>query len=135
MKPRTYQYFSMQEVTPIVPPQDVTCSKMAYVTDPNSSGVSVLSFAAGGAIGGAVGRSMAQNSAISYGQSAAGGAIGGIVVAQIINMDVGKIILGEEITNEKFIEQLRGYAQQKVPLNSIDNSTAQALKTTSTQTE
>jgi len=133
IKPRTYQYFSMQEVPPIVPPKDASCSTSAYVTDPDSSGASVLSLATGGAIGGAVGRSMAPNSAMSYGQSAAGGAIGGIVVAQIINMDVGKIILGRDIENEKFIEQLRIYAQQKTQLRDISNSAVQPLTTTSTQ--
>lgn len=133
MKPRTYQYFSMQEVAPIIPPQDATCTTSAYVTDPESSGISVLSFAAGGAIAGGVGRSMAQNSAMSYGQAATGGAIGGIVVAQIINMDVGKIILGKEIENEKFIDQLRSYAQQRIPLKNINNSATQPLTTISTQ--
>lgn len=121
-----YTYFSTADavVKPALP--DATCDVAVLVPDPQAQGVSVVSFATGGAIGGGtgavVGRSMNNQSSLSYGQAAGagvvGGAIGGLIVASLINMDVGKINLMPLTKDPAFqamLDQFKGSVVQLKP--------------------
>lgn len=117
---RIYRYFSTASVTPQVPPQGMSCATLRYVQDPKTSKVSVAQFAAAGAVGGLIGRSLSRGSTMSYGQSAgvglAGGLIGGMIVAAMINADVGKIVPGQAIQDPAFMHALRELATHRVAL-------------------
>lgn len=112
---KIYRYFTTSAVPIEVPPDNLTCDTLAYAADPVLKKVSLMSFAAGGAIGGAtggvIGRSLTGGKGMSYGQAAGagavGGAVGGLIVAAIINADVGKIIGGQPIQDPNFMEKLR----------------------------
>ncbi len=132
--PRLYAYFSTEPAPVLVPPEDADCSMVGYTKDPATSRVSMLSFAAGGAVGGAaggiVGRSLANGSHMSYGQAAgvgaAGGLIGGLIVAAIINSGVGKIHSGLLVKDPVFLKQLRELGANKLPVKEIPLSAVPA---------
>lgn len=137
--PKIYRYFSTEAAPVQVPPEYADCSSVGYVKDPSTSKVSLLSFAvsgmAGGATGALIGRSIAQNSNVSYGQAAgvgaAAGLIGGLVVATMINADVGKIIPGLPIQEARFLEQLRKLTASRVPMKELPSlAVADGNKTT-----
>lgn len=125
-EPHLYTYFSTQEATIVPLPKNASCSNAISVPDPQSKGVSVVAFASGGAIGGATGGAVARaatpNSTMSYGQAAgvgaAGGAIGGMIVAGMINMDVGKIFHQPSSTDPKFLATLKELTRKIVPIQS-----------------
>jgi hypothetical protein len=128
---KIYRYFTTSEVPIEVPPVELTCSTLAYAKDPVSQKLSLMSFAmggaAGGAVGGVLGRSVSDGG-MSYGQAAGagavGGALGGLVVAAIINSDVGKIIYGQPIQEVSFMEILRklGATREKLGQVSMPSS-------------
>lgn len=108
--PRLYTYFSTQEAASAPLPENAGCATAVAMPDPQAQGVSTIAFVTGGAVGGATGGAIARttnsNSTMSYGQAAgvgaAGGAIGGLVVAGLINMDVGKIFHRPPSTDPQF---------------------------------
>ncbi|WP_317203647.1 hypothetical protein [Janthinobacterium sp.] len=126
--PRLYQYFSPNPAAVEVPPADVDCASSAYVSDPKTSGVSIVRFMAEGAVGGAIGgmaaRAVAPNSGMGYGRAAGAGALGGAIgmgiVAAIINADIGKIaVYPNPPADAKFAAKLRELADQAVQLKKI----------------
>lgn len=124
---KIYRYFTTKAVPVEVPPDNLTCDTLAYVTDPASHKISLMSFTAGGAIGGAAGglagRSLTSGSGVSYSQAAGagavGGAAGGLIVGAIINADVGKIIDGQPIQEPDFMEKLRELDKTSKPLKQV----------------
>lgn len=127
-----YRYFSVQAAPVDTLASDVNCSTVGYVKEASSSSVSLVSFAAAGAIGGAtggvIGRSAAQGSTMSYGQAAgvgaAGGLIAGVIIAALINADVGKIVPGQPIQDPQFMAKLRELAASGVPAKQVQLPTA-----------
>jgi hypothetical protein len=107
-----YRYFTTGAVPIEVPPDNVTCDTLAYATAPASQKVSLMPFAAGGAVGGAAGGVIGRSSGngTSYAQAAGAGAVGGavagLIVGAIINAEVGKIIDGLPIKEPSFMEKL-----------------------------
>lgn len=97
--PHLYTFSSIGDSTIIPVPDNASCATAMSIPDPQSKGVNAVAFATGGAIGGAAGgliaRSTSPGKAMSYGQAAGtglvGGALGGLVVAGLINMDIGTI--------------------------------------------
>ena len=59
-----------------------------------------------------MGRSQVPGSRVSYGAASAGGALGMVIVAVLINMDVGKINLLGPIENAPFVSKLEEVAQK-----------------------
>ncbi len=119
--PKMYSYFSMKDAEVVIPNDSTNCSSFAYLKDPVTSKVSVVAFGAGGAIGGALGRTLAPNSQLSYGQAAVGGAIGMALVAALINADIGKI-MPWEISDNAFINKIKDLSKHTVFLQK-DNMT------------
>lgn len=118
--PKMYNYFSVSDAAVTVPDVNTTCSGFAYYKEPDTSKLSVISFAAGGAVGGVLGRAMVPNSQLSYGQSAAAGAIAMAIMAAFINADVGKIITWESKDNS-FLSKLKSLPSNVSELKFIDN--------------
>lgn len=121
-----YTYFSTADAVVKPAPPDASCDVAVLVPDPQAQGVSSVAFATGGAIGGAtgavVGRSMNHHSSLSYGQAAGaglvGGAIGGLIVASLINMDIGKINLmplSKDPAFQTMLDQFKGSVVQLKP--------------------
>lgn len=116
--PHLYLYNSAMSVPAVAPPADATCANTTYARETNAKGVSALNFALGGAVGGAVGgaagRAASSSNRMSYGQAAgagaAGGAIGGLIIAGLINMDVGKIFQQPAAKDPAFVAALRAIA-------------------------
>jgi len=121
--PSIYEYFSVGDASVQIPPADMDCSNFAYIKDPSTSKISLVSVAVGGAAGGAtggvIGRAVAGHG-MSYGHAAgvgaAGGLIGGLVVAEIINANVGRIMPGPTLQDPAFIEKLKELAAGRVPV-------------------
>ncbi|UTW04111.1 hypothetical protein KDX31_03595 [Amphritea atlantica] len=123
---KTYSYLSSVAVPPVVPPQNYDCSNTVFTRNPETSKISVVTLAGAGAVGGALNGLVTQGIAgrgVSYGQAAgaglAGGAIGGLIVGAIINSDVGKIIDGQEITDQAFASKLKELERNKVLLKEV----------------
>lgn len=122
-----YRYFTTGAVPIEVPPDNVTCATLAYAKEPASQKVSLMSFAAGGAVGGAtgavIGRSLSGSSGMSYGQAAGagavGGAVGGLIIAAMINADVGKIVGGLPVQEPGFMDKLRELGATREPLKQV----------------
>jgi hypothetical protein len=125
--PKMYNYFSMDDAPIVVPDADTTCSSFGYLADPNTSKLNIVHFAAGGALGGVLGRAMVPNSQLSYGQSAAGGLIAGALIAAIINMDVGKIIMWES-KDATFLSNLKSLGASANELVVINDKTSEELR-------
>lgn len=133
--PHLYTYFSTQEANIIPLPENAGCSNAVVVRDPQSKGVSTVAFATGGALGGAtgglIGRAITPNSSMSYGRAAgagaAGGAIGGLIVAGLINMDVGKIFHHPLSTDLKFVATLEGLARKATPIPAVSTQPHDAM--------
>ena len=117
--PKMYSYFSMKDAEVVIPNGNTNCSSFTYLKDPVTSKVSVVAFATGGAIGGALGRTLTPNSQLSYGQAAAGGAVGMAFVAALINADIGKIFPWE-ISDNTFISKIRYLFSNAVFLQEIN---------------
>ncbi|MDI1260269.1 hypothetical protein [Aquabacterium sp.] len=117
-----YTYFSTQEAAVVPLPEAASCQTAQLVKDPDAKGVSAVAFATGGLIGGTagglVGRSVSSNSSVSYGQAAGagavGGALGGLIVAGLINMDVGKIVHHPLSKDAKFQSALQDMSAKVV---------------------
>src|SRR6185312_570265 len=114
LPPRLYTYFSTQSAAVVRVPDGATCAAATFTEDPQTKGVSLGTFAAAGALGGATGaivtRTTVHNSSMSYGQAtgvgAAGGLLGGLIVAAIINNGVGKIVSQPLPKDPKFVATL-----------------------------
>ena len=108
--PHLYTFFSTSDSTIIPVPDNASCATAVFIPDPQSQGVDAVAFATGGAIGGAAGGAIARSAApgktMSFGQAAGtglvGGALGGLLVAGLINMDIGKINHHPVATDPKF---------------------------------
>jgi hypothetical protein len=124
--PKIYYYFSVGSVPAEVPPEGMDCSKIGYITDPSGSKLDVVSVgtdgAIGGALGGVLGRAMA-GGGMSYGQAAgvgaAGGLIGTVLVAEIVNADVGNIHFSWDLQDPAFIQKIKDAAAAKVAIKEI----------------
>ena len=122
--PHLYRYYTIEPAPVAVPPAEANCLTTTFVCDPFSKGVSTLAYAEGGAASGAtaglVTRALASNSRMSYGQAglagAAGGAIAGVIIAQLIQMDAGKIVQIPVSKNRQFTAQLSAIARGTVPI-------------------
>lgn len=114
--PSLYVYVAVENAVPQAPAPGVDCSNVVAVRDPVTHKVSVAAAAAAGGLGGAAGRAAVHNAPVSYGQAAVGGAIAGAIVAGFINMDLGKIVPGQEIKDPTLIAKLRELSKQQVPL-------------------
>lgn len=122
-----YRYFSVEAAPVDTLASDADCSTVGYVKQSSTSNVSLVSFAAAGAMGGAAGgviaRGAAQGSGMSYGQAAgvgaAGGLIAGVIIASLINADVGKILPGQPIQDQHFMAKLRELAASEVPAKQV----------------
>lgn len=125
-QPRLYRYFSMDEAKVIIPSTEINCSSFAYSKDPNTSKISIGAFAIDGAAGGVTGRGMVPNSQMGYGQTAAAGAISGVIVAAIINADVGKIIHWD-IADTSFASKLRELSLNAIKLEKIPSLKAEEV--------
>jgi hypothetical protein len=129
--PTLYKYFSTTSATPEVPAASVNCSSVVYTRDPDTKKVNVVAVATatglGAATGAMVGRSIRSGSHMSYGQSAGvglvGGALGGLIVAAIINSEVGEIQPGPEIDGS-MQDKIRMLAANKVRVSESGHSTA-----------
>lgn len=115
--PHLYTFFSTSDSTIVPLPDNASCATAMSIPDPQSQGVDAVAFATGGAVGGAAGgviaRSTSPGKAMSYGQAAGtglvGGALGGLLVAGLINMDIGKIThhpLSSDPTFQTALEKL-----------------------------
>ncbi|WP_165666084.1 hypothetical protein [Metapseudomonas otitidis] len=94
-----YYYFSTTNAPSVPEWLDTDCNKVAVIREANSQKISVAALAVGGAISGAAGALASRNLAndsMSNGQAigagAAGGLIGGVIIATMINADIGKIM-------------------------------------------
>jgi hypothetical protein len=123
-----YRYFSTAAATVKIAPIELDCSTMGYVKDPATSKISLVAFATDGAIdggtGGIIGRSIADGSKLSYGQAAgigaAGGLVGGLVIASMINADVGKIVSTQPpVKDKQFLDTLKTMAANKVVIKQF----------------
>lgn len=129
--PHLYIYYSTQDATIIPLPDSSNCSSAVSVPDPESMGVNTVAFVTGGALGGATGgataRATVPNASVSYGQATGGGAIAGavsgLIVAGLINMDVGKITHLSLSTDPKFVAALEELALKVVPIPAIQPQT------------
>lgn len=117
--PRLYHYFSTTDVVSKVPDATAACVNSAYIRSSNSTQVSLVNTAIEGATAGSLGRALTINSSVSYGQAAVGGALGGMIVATIVNSDVGKIILHQPIQDPATIEILRERFRNKTVLKPV----------------
>jgi hypothetical protein len=119
-----YTYFSTQDAAVAPLPEAASCQTARAVQDPDAKGVSAIAFATGGLIGGTAGgvagRAVSSNSSMSYGQAAGagavGGALGGLIVAGLINMDVGKIVHHPITKDAKFQATLQELSAKVVPV-------------------
>lgn len=120
---KLYAYFSTQAATEQSYPNGTDCSTLGYVSDPSTSKVDIVSFAVGGAIGGATGgllaRGVSGSGNMNYGQAAgvgaAGGLIAGVIIAAIINSDVGKIVpLQPPIKSIQFLDKFKSLSSKKI---------------------
>lgn len=133
MAPTIYRYSSVGDVPAVVPPQDADCGTAVLIRDPVSAKVDVMSFAVegtvGGAVGGVIGRSVTPKSSLSYGQAAstgaAGGLIGGVLIATLINAEVGKIVRAPVIQDAVFLEKLKDLHLKVVPVRQAQASISQ----------
>lgn len=124
---KIYRYLTMSDVPIEVPPENTTCSTLAYAKQPKSNKISVMSFAVGGAAAGAtsaiVGRNFSNTSNLNYGQTIGtgmvGGAIGGLVISALINSEMGKIDYGQPIKDQRFIEKLRELGAKREHISQI----------------
>lgn len=124
--PRVYYYFSMANAPVQIPPEDANCSNIGYISDPSGSKLDLVSVGVGGAVGGAaggvIGHAIAGGGA-GYGQAAgvgaAGGLIGTLLVAEMVNADVGSIHFSWDLKDSAFIAKLRESAAHKVPIKEI----------------
>lgn len=127
--PRVYRYLSTESAAVTVPPASAHCATSTYTRDPVTQDLRLMDFAAGGAVAGATGAVVARSMGLgaprgmSYGQSAAvgavGGAIGGLIVASLINMDMGKIMFDSTTLEGPFVDALRRAAQDPITLDDI----------------
>ena len=124
--PKIYEYFSTENAPAQIPPEGANCSNVGYIREPSTSKISVVSLAAGGAIGGAAGGVIGRaafGGGTSYGHAAgvgaAGGFIAGILIAEIINADVGRIHWSWSLQDPAVIAKLEELAASKVPVNEI----------------
>ncbi|MBD8878935.1 hypothetical protein IHE49_00405 [Rhodanobacter sp. 7MK24] len=114
--PKLYTYFSTSQALVEKPGADIDCSSFGYINNPKTQGVSIVVFAVGGAIGGGVARATIPGAHVTYGQSVIGGAIGMAIVGALINMDVGKIMLGNPLMDDDLSRKIQNSAKQVVPL-------------------
>ena len=128
--PHVYRYFSTASVSPEVPAEGEDCSKVGYMKDPVTSKISLVKFAVGGAAvgaaGGIIGRGVVRGSPMSYGHAAgvgaAGGLLGGLIVAAMINSDVGNVYPGFPIQDADFVKKLRDLVQKRILVRQVDAS-------------
>lgn len=129
-----YWYFTAEAV----PPQAAhasSCSEVAFVKDPKTRRIDLVTLTTGGAIGGAaggvMGNSLVRGSTISMGQAAgtgaAGGAIGVFLVGAIVNAGVGKIVwVQPPIKEAQFLDKLKALTANKVVVNEAQFTTEPA---------
>lgn len=129
--PKIYEYFSIEDAPAQIPPEGVNCSNVGYIREPSTSKISVVSLAAGGAIGGATGGVIGRaafGGGMSYGRAAgvgaAGGLIAGILIAELLNADVGNIHWSFSLQDPAFIAKLRALEASKVPVKEIPPESA-----------
>lgn len=127
---KLYAYFSTEAAPEKPYPNGTDCSTLGYISDPATSKVNIVSFAVGGAIGGATGsliaRGVSGSGNMSYGQTAGtgvvGGLTGGIIIASIINSGVGKIVpLQPPIKNTQFLDKLKSLSPNKVIIRETES--------------
>lgn len=131
---KTYAYMTLDPVPPVVPAPDVTCATAAIVRNPVTKGLDVASYAivggAAGAAGGLAARAAAPNSSVSYGKAAgvgaAGGAIAMVLVAAIINNDLGKVSSNAVHPDAEFTAKLTKVARGAAPIKETIVATAAA---------
>lgn len=122
--PHVYTYYSTQEAPVVALPEKASCATAVSLSDPKSKGVNTVAFATGGALGGATGGAVAtavtRNTSASSGQAvgagAAGGAIAGLLVAAMIDMDVGKIFHHPVSNDPKFMAALQELSHSAAPI-------------------
>lgn len=137
--PSLYKYFSTASAPVEVPPESMNCATMTYVRDPNTRKISVVSMAAatgiGAAAGSVIGTSFRSAPHMSYGQAAGvglvGGAIGGLIVAAIINSEVGEIQPGPSLDSQTQAK-IRMLAANKVVVRESGHSAATVVAPTAT---
>jgi hypothetical protein len=120
--PHLYIYFSTKSAEMIPLPAEASCSNAVLIRGVDAKGVSVVAFTGAGAIGGTagglIGRSINHSSPYGYGQAAgvglAAGAIGGLIISELIDMDVGKIVHQPVSTDPKFVRAIADAAQNPV---------------------
>lgn len=127
LPPQLYTSFSTRSASVVPFPEGATCANATFAQDPKTMGVSLAAFAAGGAVAGATGatvaRSTVSNGSMSYGQAAgagaAGGLLGGLIVGAIINNDVGKIMNQPLPKDVKFVTQLQAAAKTRIAIHPV----------------
>lgn len=124
--PKIYSYFSTADVPAQIPPEDVDCSNVGYITDPTATKLDVVPIAIGGALGGAAGGIAGRavtGGGMSYSQAAGAGAAGGLIgtllVAEMVNADVGNIHFSWDLDDPAFIAKLKQLAADKVAIKEI----------------
>lgn len=126
LPPKVYYYFSTANVPVEVPPANMNCSTIGYVSDPAGAKLDVVAWGAGGAIGGALGGIISNASTgghMSYGRAAgvgaAGGLIGFVLIAEVVNADVGSIHFSWDLQDPAFIAKIKEAAAGKVAIKEI----------------
>jgi hypothetical protein len=124
--PKIYVYFSVANTPAQIPTEGTDCSNVAYISEPSTSKLSLVSIGIEGAAGGAAGTKIGHPTPgggmvfhSAPGVGAAGGLIGGLIVAEIVNANVGNIEWTWPIQDQTFVEKLRGLAATAVPLKEL----------------
>ena len=94
-KTSLYNCFTTEAVPPVVPPAGSSCTNVEVARNPKTQGVDTVAHGVAGA---------------------AGGAIGGVLVAALINMDVGKIVQRPPDHNAEFVRTILAAAAHAAPL-------------------
>lgn len=128
LPPHIYTYFSTGSAAVVPVPEGASCANAKFAQDPETKGVSLAGFAMGGAAAGAVGgaaaRATVSHGSMSYGQAAgagaAGGLLGGVIVAAIINNDVGKIVKQPLSKDANFVIALQNAVKAKITVHPAE---------------
>jgi hypothetical protein len=122
-----YMYISNQGAAYVPTPSNTSCATAFSVSDPKIQGLNTVAFAVDGAVGGAIGGAIAKvaskGGSMSFGQAvgtgAVGGAVGGLIVAELANMDVGKITHFPMTGDPAFVTLLDALSSKIVPIPEL----------------
>lgn len=115
--PRIYYYMN-GSVPIVVPPKSAQCTSLAYVKDPQGKKLDVGLYGLAGGLGGISGRLQVSGAPISYGQVAGAGFVSGIIIATLINMDLGKISLDPPLRRPEVIARFKKLTDGAVLIRS-----------------